>query len=82
MERIKTNRRLPKTTREEVMEEGAITIECVRYIFARIKASAEENWTPGQVKMLKRLIASEICNVPYDEITEERIRKLWEEEIE
>ena len=81
MDWIKTNRRLPKTTDEEVMEEGAITIGCIKFIFARIKASAEENWTHGQVKMLKRLIASEICNVPYDEITEEKIREFWEREI-
>lgn len=66
-------------TKEEVMKE--ITIEYTRFILARIKALAEENWTPGQVKMLKRLIASEICNVPYDEITEEKIREFWEGEI-
>lgn len=67
-------------TKEEAIEE--ITIGYARYIFSRIKALAEENWTPGQVKMLKRLIASEICNVPYDEITEEKIIEFWEGEIE
>ncbi len=68
-------------TKEEVMEEGAMAIECIGVAFARIKALAEKNWTLEQVKMLKRLIASDVCNEPYNEITEEKIREFWEGEI-